>query len=192
MKKFLASLVSRLFDPMIVLTTLSVVAILRSGMPPEAILRLLFILFFVMVLPPFLLLVWAIRTRHVTNLDVSNRKERIRVLGCFALFLILDLLLVILLGNAYLVKLFLLFFLWFSGFFIVTLFWKISGHTSVNTLTFLLILEWFGWNLWPILLTIPLVGWARVQRKNHTVAQVVGGVLYSASFLGLMLLTGRL
>jgi len=186
----LATIISRLFDPISLLGVVAVIAAVKSGMPQEALIRFFFILLFGMLLPPLLLLVWAIRTKKIKDWDISNRSQRVRALVVFLGFLGVDFILIQMFGNAYLVQLSLFFFLWFAGFFAITLFWKISGHTSTLTLASLFIIQWFGWALWPILLTIPLVSWARVKRKNHTVAQVVAGVLYSVSFIGLMRLTG--
>jgi len=189
MKKF-AAIISRLFDPINVFAVVAIIVVGRSSMPPGAMTRFFVVLFFGMFLPPLAFLLWAIKTRRVSNWDLTNRRQRVRALVVFLGLLGVDFILIQMFGNAYLVQLFLFFFFWFAGFFAITLFWKISGHTSTLTLASLFIIQWFGWALWPILLTIPLVSWARVKRKNHTVAQVVAGVLYSVSFIGLMRLTG--
>ena len=186
----LATIVSRIFDPINLLAAVAVVAAVASGMPQEALIRFFFILLFGMVLPPLLLLIWAIRTKKIKDWDISNRSQRVRALVVFLGFLGVDFILIRMFGNAYLVQLSLFFFLWFAGFLAITLFWKISGHTSALTLACLFFIHWFGLDWWPILLTIPLVSWARVKRKNHTVAQVVAGVLYSVSFIGLIRLIG--
>ncbi len=187
MKKF-ATIISRLFDPINVFAVVAVIVVGKSNMPPGAMTRFLVVLFFGMFLPPLAFLFWAIKTRRVSNWDLTNRRQRVRAFVVFLGLLGVDFILIQMFGNAYLVQLFLFFFFWFAGFFAITLFWKISGHTSALTLATLFILQWFGWDWSPILLTIPLVAWARVKRKNHTVAQVVAGVLYSASFIGLMLI----
>ena len=72
-----------------------------------------------------------------------------------------------------------LFVVWFLGFFLISLFWKISGHAGSIALATGLIIFWYGWNWWPALSLVLLMGWARVATKDHTVSQVVGGALYS-------------
>jgi len=37
----------------------------------------------------------------------------------------------------------------------------------------------YGWSWWPVFLSVPLVGWSRVVTKNHTIAQVIAGTMYS-------------
>ena len=75
------------------------------------------------------------------------------------------------------------FLLWFLGFYLITLFWKISGHSGVATLGAFFVIQLFGLAWWPVFLAIPLVSWARVVRRDHTVGQVIAGVGYSIVFL---------
>lgn len=56
--------------------------------------------------------------------------------------------------------------------------WKISVHATglggpLAAITLLL-----GWVVLPLFLLVPLVGWARVYLKAHTLAQVVAGSLF--------------
>ncbi len=183
--KRLARVVSRFFDPLVVLSFLTVAAAGRSGLVGEALVKFLLVFFIAMVLPPVALLSWALITGRVGDWDVSNRAQRIKALGVFFVMMLVDLLLVKLFGNEELVKLFWLFLIWFLGFFAITLFWKISGHMAVVTLAVLLIISWWGGAWWPLfLITVP-VGWARIVSRNHTLAQVIGGVTYSLVLLAL-------
>ena len=59
---------------------------------------------------------------------------------------------------------------------LITLFWKISFHSSFVTMFSIVFLIIFGgWAVITILL-IPLVGWARLRLKRHTPAQVFYGM----------------
>lgn len=60
----------------------------------------------------------------------------------------------------------------------ITQFWKISFHTGVYTgcITVLVLIlhdARFGW----LFLLVPLIAWARVRRKRHTLIQTIVGVL---------------
>lgn len=178
-----ANLISRLFDPLVVLSFLTVAAAGRSGMAGEALVKFLSVFFIAMILPPVALLSWALVTGRVGDWDVSNRPQRVKALAVFFVMILVDLLLVKIFGNAELVKLFLLFLIWFLGFFAITLFWKISGHVSSNALATELFIYWYGLGWWPILLIVPLVAWARVVTKNHTLGQVIVGAVYSWSLV---------
>jgi membrane-associated phospholipid phosphatase len=54
---------------------------------------------------------------------------------------------------------------------------KISMHVAVaaSCLTALILL--FGWGAAPFVGILPLLGWARIQRRRHTPAQVVAGAV---------------
>lgn len=54
---------------------------------------------------------------------------------------------------------------------VVTSFWKISLHTSMNTVGSILLNLLFGWNLPVIYLVVPIVLWARITLKRHTFIQ---------------------
>ena len=179
MNRMMATIVSRVLDPMVTLSLLSVAGVLRSGMSGFAALRFLGIFFIVMVVPPLVFRWWAVATRRVKHWDLEDRRERVRVLVWFPVFLIVDFFLLWHVGNPMMLWLFGLFVVWFLGFFLISLFWKISGHAGSIALATGLIILWYGWNWWPALSLVFLMGWARVATKDHTVSQVVGGALYS-------------
>lgn len=170
--KTLSTVISRVFEPMIVLSALLVVAAIKEKIDWRF---LLFALVF-MVLPVVAMRVWFVRSRGL-DWDIRDRSKRIAPLAVLVLIVTLDVSLVSWWHNEFLTRLFLLFLAWTAGYFVITLIWKISGHTSVTTLASLLMVQWYGW--WPILLTIPLVAWARIVEKNHTIGQAVGGIVYS-------------
>ena len=181
--KRIATLISRLFEPVVVLSVLILVALTRSGLEGYAYYRFISVFFFLMVLPPMAFLVWAVQTKKISNWDVGDRKQRVKALGLFLIFQVLNVVLTWIYGNVYLLHLMIFFLLWFLGFYLITLFWKISGHSGLTALGAVLIIQWFGPAWWPVLLAIPLVSWARVVRRDHTVGQVVGGVGYSIVIL---------
>ncbi len=186
---FFPTLISRIFDPIIVLSVMAVIIAVNDTLPPEALLRFFAVFLIGMILPPVLFLTWAIRTKRVSNWDISNRRERVRAFTVFIMFLFIDLILMYVFGNSELMKLFLIFCFWFIGFFIITLRWKISGHVSVLTLASLFFIQWLGWGWWPIFFFVPAVAWARVAGGKHTVAEVIAGAFYSWVFVSLIGLT---
>lgn len=185
---FLLTLLSRLFDPAIIYSIVTVVAAFRSIANPIDLSVFLLVFFVLILVPPVVIMYSLIRANKVTNWDVSNRQQRIKVLSGLLGFLLIDCIIVWLVGNPYLVLLYGIFFLWFLGFYVITLYWKISGHTGSLTLAIGLLYMWYGEAVLLGLLVIPLIGWVRVRRNNHTIAQVVGGVVYSLLVLFLCLL----
>ena len=161
---YLAIFVSRIFDPFVSLT--AVFIILMYGSPK-------FIPAFLgMVILPLVLFTLAWKTKYISNWDVSDRKERPKILWA-----------IVVIEAASVI----IFHVWsltpiicaIIGFSIITHFWKMSGHAMGAAYATGLIIKLFGWGWWPILLIVPLVGWARVVTKNHTVTQVIAGAFYS-------------
>jgi membrane-associated phospholipid phosphatase len=60
---------------------------------------------------------------------------------------------------------------------IVNMFTKASGHLAVLSafVTFLVLTE--GWKFLPTFLLLPVMAWARIKTKNHTLLQTVLGTL---------------
>lgn len=61
--------------------------------------------------------------------------------------------------------------------------WKISGHTTAISGLSVFMVAALGWSLAPVLVMVPLVAWARVRTKSHSLWQAVAGVLTGASFI---------
>ena len=117
-------------------------------------------------------------TKKISDLHITKRRERTPI-NLFVLFC---------LGLGYMVARWLvvpelvslLFYLtvWFAVFTGVTFVWKISAHTAAVTLAaFLLATEIPSWLIFSSLILV--VAWSRVHLKNHTPAQVVGGIVLS-------------
>lgn len=60
---------------------------------------------------------------------------------------------------------------------VITQRWKISAHAAGAALPFTALLSVYGTAVLPLGIIIPVVCWARVKVKMHTVAQVCAGVL---------------
>ena len=163
MKK-IATVISRIFDPFVSLFV--VFMALFYGLPE-------FIWAFLLVIVvPFVLFIIAWKTKFIGNWDVSDRRERPKILWTLVGVEILSM--VILRSTIALPVLIAL-----IGFAIITHFWKISGHAMAAALATGVLVSRFGWTWWPVFCIVPIVGWARVVRKDHTISQVTAGVAYS-------------
>ena len=163
MKKF-ATFISRVFDPFIMLAVACIVLLSHTEVFIPA--------FVTMVFLPFLLFIIAVKTKLVSNWDVSDRQERPKLFWPLVAIEIIS------------IVVFQLWFLFpmivaFAGFSLITHFWKISGHAFASALTTGILISRLGWLWWPVLFIVPLVGWSRVIRKNHTILQFIAGALYA-------------
>lgn len=180
--KLFATILSKLFEPMVSVAVILLFAFLQSGVSWPATLLWLVIL----IGPPAAMRVWARRNLGL-DWDIKNRRRRILPATILLLILLYDLVLVHYFAPAFVFRLFRFFFIWMLGFLMITA-WvtKISGHTAVSALAVGFILLWYGWGWWPVLITVPLVAWARVIRRDHTVGQVIAGAAYSWGLMSLM------
>jgi len=160
----IATIISHIFNPFFVLIPIFIILTYQS---PHGMLA-----FICMALVPLVFYFGAWKTKYISNWDVSDRKERPKILWA-----------IVVIEAASVI----IFHVWsltpiicaIIGFSIITHFWKMSGHAMGAAYATGLIIKLFGWGWWPILLIVPLVGWARVVTKNHTVTQVIAGAFYS-------------
>ena len=131
---------------------------------------------FVCVLP-FGILLALVRAGRVVDHHVSERAQRapvlVMALACIAAGLAL---LAVLRAPASVLAMAVALVAGVAAMALVSLRWKISGHsasaaTAALSLGFLLGAEW-----WWTLAAVPLVGWARVTLGTHTLAEVLAGM----------------
>jgi hypothetical protein len=72
---------------------------------------------------------------------------------------------------------------------IVTLFWKISFHSTAISAAASIGIVTSGITGWSIafILLVPVVGWARVHLRRHTIGQIAAGCFAGIS-IGLLLI----
>lgn len=68
---------------------------------------------------------------------------------------------------------------------LITLRWKISGHSVAIASLAIVIIHVMGQAFLPALLIIPLVAWARVRIHRHTLAQTVAGAALGILYINL-------
>lgn len=184
-----AELISEIFGPHFWMPVLIILLLVRTGLNNNQLTVLLPSLITLLLLVPFLYLHVALKMGWISKWDIPKREERRPIIIIFTLCSIISFILVKHLGTTMLVDLFIL--LLITGFIagLVTVFWKISIHMVLDTTGILLTNFLLGWHLWPLFALIPLVGWARLRLKRHTLAQITAGVLLSVTifFAGIKL-----
>ncbi len=176
--KLFATIISRLLDPFLVFFSLLIMASYQGGASGKDLLSILFVIVVGILVPPVALLLWAVRTKKVTNWDVSNRTQRVWVFLIFSFFLFIDMFVINSLHNDKLSQFFTMGLVSFIGTFFITLFWKISGHLSTLAIAIGMIVHWYGFLWLPLLLLLPILCWSRVILKRHTLAQTIGGIIF--------------
>jgi len=183
--RILASFISWLFEPMIVLFVLCMLAGWHYGLTGWAMST------YSVYVSVFTILIGVTRyilaKRSKTNWDLSDRKKRVMPLFVLTGIFCANLAVINLFGIDSLVRYFGLWLVSIIGFSVLTTRIKISGHLSVLTMAVATIIAWYGIWTAPILVIIPLVSWSRIALGRHTQVEVVGGIMYAV----LMVLLGN-
>ena len=169
---------SVLFSPFLVPIATAAGVVYKHADPQNALRWLAIVVLFVTVIPALSIAVM-VRFSKVSDLHLQNREDRFLPLCCTLISMIVGTVLLHRLGAAREI-------VWAGVAYItnsvifsaITPIWKISFHSSVATgcvtVLVMLVNPHFGW----LFLLVPLISWARVYRKRHTLLQtVVGAVL---------------
>jgi membrane-associated phospholipid phosphatase len=177
----MARIFSTVCNPFLTSLALFVVLAGARARDPTDFWVLLFNSAFFTSIGPMLFIFALYATDRISDLDMSIRSERQKVFGAFVVFFMLgsiDLGLIhapkvmtatmaALAASSLVVQ-------------IITMYWKISTHALGITAPLVASLYLFGREPLPFFVLIPLVCWARVYLKAHTVLQVVAGMALGA------------
>lgn len=174
----LARILSTIFNPFLTALALFVILAHVSAADTVDFWRLLFLSTAFTSIGPMLYVFWLYSTDRISDLDMSVRRERELVFSTFVVFYLLG---SVALWLAHAPRLLVAAMLgYFASTFVVgyiTRFWKISTHAIGITAPLVALTLLYGRQPLPFLVLIPMVCWARVYLKAHTVAQVVAGAL---------------
>lgn len=174
----LAKILSTIFNPF--LTALALFVILSHATARDTVdfWQLLFVSTFFTSIGPMLYVFWLYATDRISDLDMSVRTERETVFTTFVVFYLIGA------GALWLVHAPRVLVATMLGYFAATLvvgyitrYWKISTHALGITAPLVALSLLYGRQPLPFLVLIPMVCWARVYLKAHTLAQVVGGAV---------------
>lgn len=179
-----ATIFSRVFDPPILFLVVTGIGIGKSGILNNP---WVFVLLFILIVfgLPCVFLLFLLKKRYIHAIDIPSRQERILPILGLLLFFVFDIVIVALFDNIFLLQLFSTYAVWLVGFLSITMLWKISGHTSVAVFSLGLLARWFGSVILIGWVFVPLIAWARVIRRDHTIPQVIAGILYSLVILAI-------
>ena len=175
----LARAVSLIFQPIFVIGLFLAYMVLHYS--PDfrtGLLRLLITVTLVGIVPIAYTII-AARLKWIKNVWLEKRQDRIGPFLVAAFCMIINLMIFYKFGVEREVLVFLMaLILVMTLTLIITLFWKISVHATVITMTVVTVNILSDNRYWYLYFLILLVMWARVYKKNHTIAQVlVGSIL---------------
>jgi len=172
----LARILSTIFNPFLTAFALFVILALIGAKSTLDFWRLLFVSTFFTSLGPMLYVFWLYATDRISDLDMSARVEREMVFTAFVLF---DVFGAAALWMLHAPRLMIAAMLGYLASTLVvqyiTRYWKISTHALGITAPLAALTLLYGRQPLPFMVLIPMVCWARVYLKAHTVMQVIAG-----------------
>lgn len=174
----LARILSTIFNPFLTALALFVILSHVLARSTDEFWWLLFLSTFFTSLGPMLFIFWLYATDRISDLDMSIREEREKVFGVFVIFYLVGT------ATLWLTHAPKLLIASLAGYTLatgvvqyITRYWKISTHAVGITAPLVALSFLYGRQPLPFLVLIPMVCWARVYLRAHTVGQVVAGAL---------------
>lgn len=172
----LARSLSTIFNPFLTAFALFVILAHIGARDTVDFWRLLFVSTFFVSIGPMLYVFWLNATDRISDLDMSVRVERELVFTAFVIFDIIGT------ATLWLIHAPRLMIAAMLGYTVSTLivqyitrYWKISTHAIGITAPLAALTLVYGRQPLPFMVLIPMVCWARVYLKAHTIAQVLAG-----------------
>lgn len=172
----LAKILSTVFNPFMTALALFIILAHARATDTDNFWWLLFLSTFFTSIGPMLFVFWLYATDRISDLDMSIREEREKVFGAFVVFYLL---------GTFALWLFhcpTLLIATLAGYTLstaivqyITRYWKISTHALGITAPLVALSLLYGKQPLPFLVVIPMVCWARVYLRAHTVMQVLAG-----------------
>ncbi len=181
MKQQIASLTSNILNPFLVSVGIIVFLSFTSVPNPLDALRWSLIAVALSVLPIFVVVLYLVRKGSLDTILTNAREQRLKIYilsGVCALLGIITL--------SYLKAPALLIAAFITGvstaliFMCINVWWKISLHTACVAASVTVLLMLHGWTATATVALVPLTAWARVESKNHSLAQATTGAILAA------------
>lgn len=170
---------TRLFDPFVIFFLSYCLFFEKFGGIINNLQLFLLIVFLHFVLP-FTYCIFLVKTKRVGDWDVVNKKQRRKLLGPIIIFVLLSLIFLHLFlpNNQVLLELSKLQFaviFFFVFMFLLSPFFKASGHVGSMAVIYPFILKILGVSFWWLIFIIILQAVARVKLKKHTAQEAIVG-----------------
>ncbi len=187
MRERIASLTSNILNPFLVSPVLILLLSFKSTSSALDAVKWLLISIAVSILPVFVVIIYLVRSQKLENVFVDVRKQRTKIyllagvcagVGCI-IFPYLEapptLRATVVAGFSAVVV-----------FMCINFLWKISLHTALITASVAILIILYGSIAAVTVVLVPLIAWARIELKHHSLAQVAAGALLAASIVSVV------
>jgi len=184
MRERLARLVSNILNPFIVSVIVIVLLAVKDASSTADAMKWALISLAISVLPIFIVVIFLIHRKKLDGFFANPREQRsvvyilasaLGAIGCGILWYLDAPELLAVAFTAGLASIVV-----FTG---INYFWKISLHTAFTAASVTVIIMVYGATAAWTLVFLPLMAWARIELKQHSVAQVITGGLLAAAIV---------
>jgi len=179
-RRRIANLISNILNPFLV--SLILILLLSFGVTSSILdaLKWALVLTAFSVVPVYLAIIYLVRSGRLDNVFTNVRRQRTKIYllaggwaaaGCVVLLYLKApprLMAVSVAGFSTAII-----------FMCINLWWKISLHTAFIAASVTLLVILYGWVAMVAIVLLPLMFWARMELKRHSLAQVAAGALLS-------------
>lgn len=181
---FLAKLISTIFSPPF-FVIFFLIAAFEKGFFAHKLTVLLFIFFIFISL--LLFYFFLLKTKRVSDSDITKREERYPILLAINISIIFLLVFLKFAQAVILFKYVLIVYIVLTISSLITLYYKISLHMTF-ALTFLVLINYtYSFKLFYLFLAIPAVFWSRLYLKKHTIFQLFSAIIIDSLIIYLLL-----
>lgn len=178
----LARWVSNVLNPPLI--SVLGIFIMASFLGTPDVWRLAFLFVILVVIVPTAYVYWLLHTGKIENFHIPKRENRNGVYLVIIISNFLGVLIMYFLKAPFLLMAFgVMGIMQSTLLFLVNKYWKISGHTTAVSGLSVFMVAALGWSMYPVLMIVPLVAWARIKTQSHSFWQTVAGILTGTFFI---------
>lgn len=172
-----AKIISFVFDGSVLVLPVFIAATFYNQKDVLQVLPAFFVSILFTAFIPYSFILYFYRAGRISDIYMPKRRERLIPLLIVNISVIAGFIILMFLQSSVILKtVYMIYLLGLPLISIVTVFYKISFHSSYITMFSVIYLVLFGKWAMPLLLLVPLVGWARITLKRHTLGQVLSGI----------------
>ncbi len=181
LKTKLAVLTSNVLNPFLITSAVITLISFQASNKPTDALRWAGISILLSIFPVLTVIIYLVRKGSLGSIFINVRKERNRIYLLAAVCVLIGVLTLYRLGApAVLIAAFVADLTSIVVFMLINLLWKISVHTAFVAASVTVLIILFGAAFSSAAFLVPLTGWARIELKRHSLAQVAGGAVLAA------------
>lgn len=179
----LASMVSMILGPHVWLPVLFILIILKSSLSPDQLKIIFPTVLLLQVIVPISYLLFAPRLGWIKGWEMKDKKERKPFMYLMVALGLVSLAVIYFFGNQFVFRLSLVWLVLLVTLLLITRVWKISLHMALIVASTIVVNFLFDWKLPVLYLMIPVLFWARLKLKRHSVKQLLAGTVVTAFIL---------